>query len=324
MRIPSFISLLGSLVLTASFPSRAQRVASAAPQPQRVDTTASFTLPFDLVGGLIVLRNLTLNGQQGDFLLDTGNTTALAVESTAFMDQLQPSSSHAVGHGATGTVAVQELPVTNFQVGAAHYSGFIAQAFSLAAIRRYVGPRLLGLIGYGLLREYEIVIDYPHRRVSWYSLNVAQPTRRPFVRQDSLAFTLVRGAPVATGSIGQVPVQLMLDTGAAASNLDTAFCQTLAPADQPTSGRREPIAGSDNHQQLAHQGTLPTLLLGSTTWQNLPVVVFPLSQPVSGRALGYQGILGYPFFIQHKVISFHYGRQQFYSLTPSVPAKAAP
>jgi hypothetical protein len=33
--------------------------------PRRLDATASFTMPFELVGGLILLRNLSVNGQRG-------------------------------------------------------------------------------------------------------------------------------------------------------------------------------------------------------------------------------------------------------------------
>jgi hypothetical protein len=34
-------------------------------------------MPFELVGGLILLRNLTFNGQRGSFILDTGSSYAL-------------------------------------------------------------------------------------------------------------------------------------------------------------------------------------------------------------------------------------------------------
>jgi hypothetical protein len=49
------------------------------------------------------------------------------------------------------------------------------------------------------------------------------------------------------------------------------------------------------------------------------VAVATLARPVTGQGLPYQGILGYVFLYQSSqsgVISFHYGRQQFYSLAP--------
>jgi hypothetical protein len=124
-------------------------------QPAR--PVAVISLPFDLVGGLIVLRNLPLNDKQGDFVLDTGCAYGLVVEQAAFNGQLRPAPTR--GLSSTGSVAQQQVSVRSFQLGSAHYSGLTAVATSLASIRQAIGPRLLGLVGYELLRDYEVVIE---------------------------------------------------------------------------------------------------------------------------------------------------------------------
>jgi hypothetical protein len=163
-------------------------------------------MPFGLVGGLILLRNLTVNGQRGSFILDTGSSYALVVNNTSFAKQLRaaPKSS---GLGATGQVAQQQMPVANLQFGAARYTGFTAQAISLEQIHRYVGPKvpLLGILGAGILRDYEVVIDYPHLLVTCYSLQTKTAVARPFVRQDSLAFPWCRGAPLQQATLAKCP-----------------------------------------------------------------------------------------------------------------------
>lgn len=311
------LALLGTLALSGPAVACAQSVAE--PLPHRQDATPSFGLPFKLAGGLIVLQQLTLNGQLGDFILDTGNTAALLVESTAFAGQLRAARTQPTGNGATGTVALQMLPVTSFQFGRARYTGFRAYALSLAAIRGYVGGHLLGVIGYGLLRDYEVVIDYPHQRVIFYSLHTSKPTARPFVRQDSLAFELVRGFPIATGYLGKVPVPLLLDTGAATNQLAAALCQRLAPDIRPVLSGTERNTGADGHHQLTQRGTLPSLLLGSTTWHDLPVQLASYPPTPDGRSPAYQGLLGFPFLSQDGLVSFHYGRRQFYKLNAAQP-----
>jgi hypothetical protein len=285
--------------------------------PRRLDATASFTMPFELVGGLILLRNLTVNGQRGSFILDTGSSYALVVDNTSFAKQLR-AAPQSFGLGATGRVAQQQLPVTSFQFGAARYLGFTAQAISLEQIRRYVGPKvpLLGFIGYGILRDYEVVIDYPHLRVTCYSLHAAAPVQRSFIRQDSLAFTLVKGAPIATGHIGQVPVHLLLDTGSVRDDLDATFCQTLAPANRPVVQGTDFTTGASGQRQRTQLGTLPSLVLGQETWEQIPVQVVRYAQPTKGGTLAYQGTLGHPYLLQLQVFSFHYGRQQLYTLKP--------
>jgi hypothetical protein len=303
------------LATAAPLASVAQSATAAQAGPRRVDAASVIELPFDLVGGLIVLRNLPLNEKRGDFILDTGSEFGLVVDSAPFAGQLRPSR-YARARGATGTNALQELPVSTFGLGAARYTGFAAQAAPLGHLRRYVGPKLLGFIGYELLRDYEVVVDYPRRRATFYTLRTSKPTRRPYVRQDSVAFKLVKGTPVAACRIGAAPVRLLLDTGAVTDQLDAAFCQTLAPASRPTLRGTEPITGGDGHQQLARVGQLPSLVVGTTEWQKFPIRVFPFAQPASRRALAYQGVLGHPFLLQQQVLSFHYGRQQLYFLAP--------
>jgi hypothetical protein len=225
------LSLLASLLLAG--PSVAQVV----------HPVAFVSLPFDLVGGLVVLRNLELNGQRGDFILDTGSNYGLIVEQAAFPGQ--PTGPVISGVGASGTLQAQRLAVTSFQFGATHYTGLRAMATSLANVRRFAGSRLLGFIGTELLRDYEVVIDYTHRQVSCYPLRAGKATKRlPFVRTDSLHFTLPEGKPVVQGYIGKTPVQLLLDTGATLISLDVAFVQQLAPAQRPRLiGSKQPFFG---------------------------------------------------------------------------------
>jgi len=269
------------------------------------------------VGGLVVVRNLELNGQHGDFILDTGSAYGLVVEQAAFAGKLRTTTSSVLGVG--GTVSLQQLAVTSFQFGATHYGGLTAVATSLAQVRGYVGPHLLGLIGTELLRDYEVVVDYAHRRLSCYPLGAGPPSTRPFVRGDSLAFTLEQGKPVVSGYIGKTRARLLLDTGAMTNSLDLAFVEQLPPAVRPrVLGGSEPLTGLGGQQQ-AQRAILSELRLPPTAWRELPVTLIRLARPTTGQALPYQGILGATFLTQSSMVSFHYGRHKFYALTPKRP-----
>ncbi|TDN38274.1 pepsin/retropepsin-like aspartic protease family protein [Hymenobacter sp. UV11] len=306
------LALLGPLHRPATTPA-------PAPQPHRLEATPAFTLPFKLVGGLVVLRDLRCNGQRGDFILDTGSSAPLVVDSGPFAQQLSTTQPPQIARGQTGRVVVQALAVREFALGPARFTGFAAQAFALDHLRRYTGGPLLGFIGYGLLQHFEVVLDYAQRRVSFYSLRVPHPARRPFTRRDSVAFTLVpgRGFPVAAGFIGQAPVRWLLDTGAADNQLDTTFCRTLPLPDRPQPGAAEPSTGADGHRQLVRRSMLREAVVGETSWQGMPVQLAAFARPANGQPLPYQGVLGFPYLSQDKLVSFHYGRQQFYALVPT-------
>ena len=288
-------------------------LAAGAGQP--APPVSPITVPFDLVAGVIVLRNVVLNGQRGDFLLDTGCTDALVVEQTAFpKSQLRVSTKR--GLSAAGSVPLYELPITQFVLGTLHDHPPLALATSLASIRAVVGPRLLGLIGTGLLVRYEVVIDYAHRRLRLYPLSSLPSLARPFTRRDSVAFTLEKGWPVAIAFIDSVPVQLLLDTGAQDSSLDADFAQNLRVGTRPTDTQRETLLAPGGRVS-ARRATLPALQVGTIKWRNVPLVLAPPIHYQSGRALPYQGVLGESFLRREQLVSFHFGRRQLYFLTPT-------
>jgi predicted aspartyl protease len=310
----SCLALLYSLHLAAPACSPAQSVVK--PRTHRLDTAASFVLPFKLVGRLIVVQQLTLNGQRGDFLLDTGCTYDLVVEQAAFpKSQLQVSAKR--GLSAAGNIPLYELPITQFSWGTRHDHPAVALATSLAAIRAVLGPQLLGLIGAGMLLHYEVVLDYAHRRLILYPLD-SPSSARPFTRRDSVAFRLEKGWPIAIAFIDSVPVQLLLDTGAQDNSLDADFAQNLRVGTRPTGSKRETLLAPGG-RVAARRAILPVLQVGTREWRNIPLVLAPPVHYQSGRALPYQGVLGEAFLRQEPLVSFHFGRRQFYFLTPSKP-----
>ena len=290
------------------------RLLPATAQSPRAPTPL-VSLPFELVGGVIVLRNLAFNGLRGDFILDTGCTYPLLIEQAAFPSQLRPSQ--LPGLSVAGPVTQYELPVTQFEFGAVRPPQTV-RATSLAALRPLIGPRLLGLIGTGLLRRFEVVLDYAHRRLSCYELGPQASPVRPFTRRDSVAFTLTKGWPITLAHLGPRSVPLLLDTGARQSVLDADLAAHLPARLRPRGSQAELIIGPAG-QVAARRAQLPQLQVGATEWRNLPVLLTAPVRYQSGRTLPYQGILGGSFLSQEPLVSFHFGRQQFYSLTPKRP-----
>jgi hypothetical protein len=299
--------LLLGLTLGLGLPSTAQTVTPVGAGPL-------VSMPFDAVSGIIVLRNLAFNGRRGDFILDTGCSYPLVVEQAAFPNQLHLLP--VAGLSVAGATPQYELPVTQFDFGGVRPPA-TAQATSLAALRQLVGPQLLGLIGTGLLRRFEVVIDYAHRRLSVYALDASASSRavpRPFTRRDSLAFSLVKGWPLAVGYVGTVPVQWLLDTGAASNLLNADLARNLPSGLRPIGSQPEAVVGPSS-RAAAQRAVLPKLIVGTVEWRNLPVLLTTPVRYQSGRALPYQGVLGNPFIAQDPLVSFHFGRQRFYFLT---------
>lgn len=314
LRSRSCLALLYSLHLAAPAYSPTQAVGK--PHSHRAAAAACFVLPFKLVRGLIVLPQLTLNGQRGDFLLDTGCTYDLVVEQAAFPKRQVHVSTNR-GLSAAGNIPLYEVPITQFAWGGLHDHPAVALATSLAAIRAAIGPRLLGLIGTGLLRHYEVVLDYAHHQLHLYPLD-SPSSARPFTRRDSVAFTLEKGWPVAIAFIDSVPVQFLLDTGAQDNSLDADFAQHLRVGTRPTGSQRETLLAPGGRVR-ARRAIMPALQVGTSKWRNLPLVLAPRVHYQSGHALPYQGVLGEAFLSKEALVSFHFGRRQLYFLTPSKP-----
>ena len=222
-----------------------------------------------------------IDGTDVPLLLDSGDQSPLALRQ-GVLDRIKatPISESFSGQDVKGIFQAPKYRVSHVQIGQAGFDDVVARLDKHSPSNQPVELGQEGLLGTGLLKSYEVVIDYPHRTMT--------------LVKDGVASTLCQGAsvpfsplppnnqprePLTEAEIDTGPVALWWDTGAQMSVLSKNFVDQV-------------------HAKLAKDDSLTSnrLTLHETDFGPWRFETEDISLPPF-----FNGFLGYDFFARHVV-----------------------
>lgn len=259
----------------------------------------SYQLPFRLAGKLIVVK-AEIDGLKGNFILDTG-APALLLNTARLEKAGAPCVSNA--RGVTGKVnQVSLLEIRHFKSYQLDLYNIPAQSFDLSHLERARNIEVLGLIGYEVLKYFEVEVDYETQMVTLWRLH---KTGKRIKASDTLPayvhrFQLNGHVPVAAIRLGGKKLRFALDTGAEANLLDN----DLDPATLETCfsvSRRVMMSGTGKARIEVLAGNMQHFSLGEINFKPMRALVSDLSYLNQAYSARLDGVLGYEFFRQRKI-----------------------
>jgi len=107
--------------------------------------------------GRLFLIEAKIDDQTGNLVFDTGANT-LALNSTYFRDHVK--SGGAVSNGITGDVGlVEQITAGKIEFSELSYKNIRADLVNLGHIENHRGVKILGLIGFNMIKNLEIIFD---------------------------------------------------------------------------------------------------------------------------------------------------------------------
>ncbi len=216
------------------------------------------SLNFSTAGNLIIIQ-ATVNNQSGHFILDTG-APGLILNSTYFR-HLRPLEASVESAGITGPAhAAEKVLVDNLALGSFDYSRVMADRVNLGHIENSKGIKVLGLIGVGLLRKFEVLIDpvlqmlYLNRALAKGGFSIFQKKVTAGAKPLVLPMQWVNNKALITVKASQAKLSFVLDTGAESNVLDGRLSEKVTRKVQLD--RRVTVIGSGNQKLDAWYGTL--------------------------------------------------------------------
>lgn len=284
--------------------SLAGRVQAVSAALRLLDSVPFCELPFENVNGFIVLRDISVDGRSGTFVLDSGCQRLLfnSASRTVAAATVASGTTERRGVVSSGARSVSVVKVDSLAVGDNLFSA-TAPASDLTALADKIGlEELTGLIGADLLRHFETHIDYARGTVGFYALDEAgNPAGAPSPK-GRFGFDSVRGyLPCFDAAAGNIRLRMCFDTGAqrccltpeAVGRLGSRFRRKGNVALSDADATREAVSGR----------------IGRLTWcgmkrRNADVVVQDLA-----RLGDMDGIVGYPM-VAGRHISLNYVRRE--------------
>jgi predicted aspartyl protease len=173
----------------------------------------------------------------------------------------------------------------------------------------------MGLLGAGLFRRFEMIIDYEKEVIHLYRFGKKEKraSYHPIL-QDKTKFVVhpiasLYGKMVTEVLVGKNRLSFILDTGAETNVLDSRLPkQVLANV---TMERRISVVGAGSERKEAWYGSLKHLSVGGTRVNHLDVMVTSLQHLSDAYGRSIDGILGYSF-LSGKIAAINFANNELY------------
>jgi len=270
-----FVLSLFHAVFATSEPEHTSKVSTQSPAA----AGSANQIPIQLHGNLAPVLVANIDGMEVRLQFDLGDSAPLVLQQNV-LDSIKavPTGDSSKLQGTEGVFESPMFKVARVQIGAAVFTDVVAR---LDAPRPGYQPGQIGqgYLGTGLLKSYEVVLDYPHRAITLVprtgegSSGTCKGTVVPF----SASSPKWRGEPVTEADTDLGRVTLWWDTGAPASILRKTSIQAARP------------------QSSADTVTMKRFTLGGTDFGPWQFEIWDASLP------GFDGFIGYNFFAKHLV-----------------------
>jgi len=273
----------------------------AAPSKVKNNNLAtSSTIPFTMLEGMMVVE-ATVNKEKGNFIIDTGAPTLVLNERPIAKGQKE-------GRGISEGLVADEVTVKEFNWSGIHKKNVDAFRVDISHLEKVSGKDLAGIIGYDILKEVELLVDYAAQTVQLSPLKSQKSDlKKPIA---VIPFTMQAHLPVIKVKIGKKKLRLALDTASESNILDAKIFNKIN-ADLISNQQVGEIQGVDQQIKQVQVATITQTNVKDLPFVDMPYLFTDLSHLKSESGLYIDGLLGYPFFKQGKM-SINYKEQKIY------------
>lgn len=273
-------------------------------------------IPFTLSGRLITIE-AQVEGIIGNFLFDTGSERLILNRSYFDADVSVPVA----GMGSSGVVeSVETKRIDSMLIDRLTIEDVLAHVVDLSHIEQKKNIQLRGIIGYNVFSDFEILIDYPDRIITFSRLDRSGDpleTRRVWEQKaDSLHFYLDRHAIIFNGEVAGKKIRFMLDTGAELNLLDRLVGRKVLK--QFKIMKRLNMTGVGKNEVEVLAGTLTGVRCAQQQPGEMYTLLTNLDQLNTAFRTDIQGVLGYEFLFDKRIL-INYTKEKVYFLLPNRP-----
>ncbi len=267
---------------------------------------ASDKIPFRMEGNLLLIK-ATLNGQTGNFLLDTGAPELILNEAYFEGIRIPWDPKQVVDFNGHASEA-RHFAIESFSIGDLSIKKQYALTVNLTSVEKAKGIHLLGIIGYSVLKDLELLFDFDRQELS-----IAHSKKKAFsfaiAEMPTASFDLRFSGhlPYLIARIGKKKLRFGLDTGAEVNVLDDKSFRHVEGAFDEV--KKLHVKGITHHQKLATSGALQHLTIDGQPVGPLNVTVVSIQSLNESLTIGLDGILGMPFLKRGRVGVDYEGRK---------------
>lgn len=294
------------LFINLDFPS-AITIPSNFPEPQGEFT--SMAIPLKRAGRLLLIEAV-VDGIEGNLIFDTG-AIGLVLNRTYFRNRVLMEGEHSMGitgsAGNLGCVIAEKL-----QIGDLYYENVKADVSELGHIENRRGIKVIGLFGFGMIRELETVIDVAHNELYLYRID--RRGERVAETESSLKPDRIQKIDpwypvlVLKGKVGGKSLSFCLDTGAKTNAITIHAPKDALNTIQIT--RRSDLQGAGNGKSEVLYGTMNDFQFEGYPMKGMETIIVNLDPLNEAYGTKIDGMLGFNF-LEQGIVTINLVKKQF-------------
>lgn len=269
------------------------------PGSDPLGTLESVTIPLKRVGKLFLIE-AKVDNETGNFVFDTGSSR-LVLNKTYFRKYISDETETA--GGVTGATApVGRIKVKQLQVGGLVYNNVPADVTNLGHIENRRGVKILGLFGFSMLRNLEVVIDVNHNELRLYRIDKsgnrissARGGRFDLIQKVELHHDVM----FVQAKVGGKLLDFCLDTGAESNVLHSLSSKKALSS--VSIQRRSGLVGAGCSSTDVLYGVMNDFMIGDRPISNMQTIVTNMECMSESYGMPVDGMLGYDFFCQGEI-----------------------
>jgi len=270
-------------------------------------------IPFKLVDRLMVIEGV-LNDKKGNFIIDTGSE-AFILNKVHFKTYRFNYTKKGETSGILSNVenplekTIKKLSFDNLNL-----KNTTSDVIDLSHIEKSKKFKLLGIIGYAILKDYEVFVDLYLNQITLSKVDKAgfKLSKEDYLETiiDSINFTLKKHTIVLEAIINKQKVTFGLDTGAEFNQINSKINKKVLKHFHPK--KRIQLTGASSKKIEVLYGDLHRVKLTNNIYFGpMKTIITNLNNLNKAFGTNLDGILGHDFFAQKRVI-INYQKEKIY------------
>lgn len=254
-----------------------------------------------------------LYDQKGNFIIDTGSET-LIINKVHFPEKYNHPKTYTSAAGVLDNANAYEKHLEEFILNNLSLRNTTSHVIDLSHIERRKKMNLLGIIGYSILKDYEVFIDMHLNQITLSKIdaNGNKLDKRGYLEKitDSIGFKLHKHSIVLNAKVGDEAMRFALDTGAEFNQLNSRESKRVLKYFIPS--KRMVLVGASDEKAEVLAGKLYRVKLSDQVYFGpMNTIITNLNKMSEAFGVKLDGVLGYEFFAQKRTI-INYKKERLY------------
>jgi predicted aspartyl protease len=268
----------------------------------------SLTIPLRRVGRLFLIE-ARVDDQIGNLIFDTG-AMGLVLNKTYFRNHLVIDDHNS--SGINGTISsVSNITIDNLNISELKYKNIKADLTDLGHIENRRGVKILGLLGFSMIKGFEILIDVNHSQLKLFKID----KKGDRINDTNNKFRADLMQPIETSNnilflkavIAGKKLNFCLDTGSETNAISSSSSNQILNTINIT--RRSSLQGSGSKKSDVLFGNMNNFTFGNQSFTEMETIITNLDALSDAYGVKIDGVLGYNF-LNKGVICINLGKKQ--------------